>query len=215
MHARRGASARPYTSSRKLLDAFAAFDILAYIVTESREFKTTDATFVIYSVAVLAIMLVFWLALRRHEYPVWAVIALQLTVLGHIAGRSVVIDGLPLYRSHLLGLPGDKIVHAFNSLAAAVFATAMFRRLRLVLGGWEGFIVVMTVTGAGALVEIVEYGGTLVLPVTHVGDYANNMQDLIANLAGAFAGWLIIRLIPHAAARSQGVPEAVAPARGA
>lgn len=215
MHARRTASTRPYTSSRKLLDAFAAFDILAYIVTESREFKTTDAAFVVYSVTVLAIMLAFWLALRRHEYPIWAVVALQLTVLGHIAGRFVVIDGLPLYRSQILGMRGDKVIHTLNSLAAAVFATAMFRRLGLVLGGWEGFIVVMTVTGAGALVEIIEYGGTLVLPVTHVGDYVNNMQDLLANLVGAFAGWLIIRLMPHVAVRSQEVHECEAPAQGA
>lgn len=215
MHARSTASTRPYTPSRKLLDAFAAFDILAYVVTESREFQTTDAAFVLYSLSVLAIMVAFWLALRRHEYPMWAVIALQLTVMGHIAGRFVVIDGLPLYRSQILGMRGDKVIHAFNSLAAAIFATAMFRRLRLVLGGWEGFIVVMTVSGAGALVEIVEYGGTMVLPVNHVGTYANNMQDLIANLLGALLGWIVVRFMLREDAPAMSLVGSEIRARGA
>ncbi|MHB9003049.1 MAG: hypothetical protein ACYC6C_03165 [Coriobacteriia bacterium] len=215
MKARRGSPARPYTASRKLFDALAAFDILAYVVTESREFKTTDPAFVLYSLGVLTIMIAFWLALRRHEYPMWAVVALQLTVIGHIVGRFVVIDGLPAYRSEFLGLRGDKVIHAFNSLAAAVFATAMFRRLGLVLRGWEGFIVVMTVSGAGALVEIVEYGGTMVLPVTHVGTYANNMQDLIANLVGALLGWTVIRFTLREDAPARPVVEHGIRARGA
>jgi hypothetical protein len=188
-------SRHPYTASRKLLDAFAAFDILAYIVTESREFPGTDLTFKLYSLVILGIMIAFWLALRRHEYPVWAVVSLQLTVMGHIAGRFVVVDGQPLYRSHILGLRGDKVIHALNAAAAAIFTTALFRRLKFDHGGWEGFIVVMTVSGAGALVEIVEYGGTMVLPAHYVGDYANNMQDLVANLLGALLGWMGVRLM--------------------
>ncbi|MBA4370710.1 MAG: hypothetical protein C0418_03920, partial [Coriobacteriaceae bacterium] len=142
---------------------------------------------------VVSLVVVLWLVLRRWDYPVWAVMVLQLAFMGHVAGRMVLVGGVPLYRASILGLPGDKVVHAFNSLAAAAFVTALFRRLRLRLEGWEGFIVVMVVSGAGAVIEIIEYGGFLLLPVTHVGDYANNTQDLIANLAGAFAGWLVAR----------------------
>lgn len=184
-----------YTRPRMLLDAFALLDIFALAAAESRAFPQGGTPLRLYSLAVLALLTAFWLVIRRHEYPVWAIVALQLSVVGHVAGRFVVLDDLPLYRAHLLGIPGDKVIHAFNSAAGAVFVTALFRRLGLVLKGWEGFIVLMVVSGAGALVEIVEYGGTLVLPMTHVGDYANNMQDLIANLLGALAGWVLAHLI--------------------
>lgn len=198
---------RPYTFRRGLLDALAALDVLAYMASEARAFPQGGTPLRLYSLAVLTLIVVLWLALRRSEYPVWAILTLQLSIMGHVAGRFVVVDGLPLYRADLLGMPADKIIHAFNSLAGGVFATVLFRRLGLLLRGWEGFIVVMFVSGAGALVEIVEYGGTLVLETTHVGSYANNMQDLIANLAGAYAGWLLVRLATRHAAPGEHTPE--------
>lgn len=180
-----------YSPRRALLDVLAVLDLIAIAYTELKEFPGTGVGFKVYAVSVLAVVVVLWLALRRHEFPVWAIAVLQLSFMGHVAGRMVVLDGQELYRATVLGFPGDKLVHAFNSLAAAAFVTALFRRLRFRLRGWEGFVVVMVVSGGGALVEIIEYGGFLLLPVTHVGDYSNNMQDLIANLLGAIAGWLV------------------------
>ncbi len=46
----------------------------------------------------------------------------------------------------------------------------------------------MMASGAGALVEIVEYVGTLLLENSTVGGYSNNMQDLVANSIGALIG---------------------------
>ncbi|MDE0169676.1 MAG: hypothetical protein OXS29_09190 [bacterium] len=58
----------------------------------------------------------------------------------------------------------------------------------------EGFrAVIVVVLGAntvGAVIEIGEYVASLGLASVRVGGYANNMQDLTANLLGALvAGW--------------------------
>jgi hypothetical protein len=51
--------------------------------------------------------------------------------------------------------------------------------------------VLLVVLGLGAVVEIVEY--FVVLTVAHqgVGDYHNNLQDLVANLVGASTHLLV------------------------
>ena len=134
----------------------------------------------------------------------WATLILQTAVLGHLAGWLVTVGGQSLYVVAFWGVPMDKVIHAFNSAAAACFVTAMFRSVGLRLRGWEGFVVVMVVCGLGALIEVIEYIGTLVLTSTSVGDYANNAQDLIANLLGAMVGWGLTR----AAIGPQGVTEA-------
>jgi len=51
---------------------------------------------------------------------------------------------------------------------------------------------VLMAAGAGAMVEMVEFSGTLVFPGTNVGDYGNNMLDLVANLAGAMVATALI-----------------------
>ncbi|MDH4139804.1 MAG: hypothetical protein OEV43_04465 [Coriobacteriia bacterium] len=176
-----------------MFDAVAAANFIGLLVSEALQFKDAETGFVLYGSAILALYVVAWLTLRRYDPPILATVALQLAFLGHILGRLVVADGVQLYHTQVLGLRGDKLIHAFNSAAGAVFLTVLFRHLRLRLGGWEGLVVVMTACGFGALVEIIEYGGTLVLASTQVGDYANNQQDLIANLVGAIIGWAVAR----------------------
>ena len=46
------------------------------------------------------------------------------------------------------------------------------------------FFVFLIVLGLGAIVEIFEYGVTKTVPHNGVGDYDNNMQDLLGNCAG-------------------------------
>jgi putative membrane protein len=178
-----------------VFDAVAIVDLLLIATSEVMTFPGAGLGFKIYAAAVIALFVVLWLVLRRYEYPIWAVVLLQLVLMGHLAGRFVVVDGTPLYIAEVLGVGGDKIVHTFNSLVAASFVLVFFRLLDLKLRGWEGFVVVMVVAGAGAIIEIIEYVGVVVLPSTHVGSYANNAQDLIANLFGAFVGWGVTRLI--------------------
>ena len=50
----------------------------------------------------------------------------------------------------------------------------------------------LMVMGAGAFVELFEFAGTAVNPNVNVGDYGNNMLDIVANLVGAVAGLTVI-----------------------
>lgn len=196
---RSGSMRATYTWRRKLFDAIAAANFLGLLLAEIRAFPGAGLGFRIYGVIVLSLFVAVWFVLRRYEYPVWAMAALQLALIGHLAGRAVLVGGAPLYRAELLGLPMDKVIHAFNSAAAAAFVTALFDITRLRLGAWRAFVVIMVVAGLGAMIEIIEYVGTLLLPVNWVGDYANNMQDLIANLIGAAAGFSIAARVLHLA----------------
>lgn len=174
---------------RIALDAFAIADVGALIINEFVAFPTGGTGFRVYTLVLAALAVTVWLALRRFEFPLWATVSLELALLGHIAGRLVMVGDTNLYRALVLGMPGDKLLHAFNTGVAAVFVTVLMQRAGFRVNGWGGFIAVMAVSGLGALIEIIEYIGTLVLPHTNVGGYANNMQDLIANLAGAIVGW--------------------------
>jgi hypothetical protein len=53
---------------------------------------------------------------------------------------------------------------------------------------------VLVVLGLGAIIEIVEYIVVLTVPQNGVGGYDNNMQDLLANLAGASSFMLVTAL---------------------
>jgi hypothetical protein len=174
-----------------LFDGLAALNTLGLLASSYWAYAIADWRFVVLTFGVLATYLVLWYALRRYEYPIWAMLALQVAVLGHVAGRLVVIDGATLYTTSLAGIGTDKLIHAMNSAAAAVFVTVLFARAGLRLRNWEGFIVVMVVGGLGAMIEIIEYAGTLVLPRTNVGDLDNNMRDLVTNVLGALLGWLL------------------------
>jgi len=184
-------SERRAKTRRRTFDTLAALNVVALLVNELSAFPSGGTGFKFFTFALLGLFLVAWIALRRYEYPLWALLALELALLGHIAGRLLIVGDINLYRATLLGMPGDKIVHAFNSAAGAVFVTVLLDRIGIRVHGWGAFVVVMVVSGLGAGIEIIEYIGTLVLPHTNVGGYANNMQDLIANLAGAIMGWAI------------------------
>lgn len=171
--------------------------------------------FFLYAVAILMTIVTIWVFLRRLTYPVWLLGAIQLGILLHFAGAFFPIEGGRLYDAHFLTLRFDKYVHAINAFAGAALAghllPAMDGRWRLRL-----IVIVLATLGGGAIVEIVEYLVTLTLARNGVGNYDNNMQDLIANLVGAllfvFVWQLrstIVRSIPKRGEKQNSFEEAV------
>lgn len=146
-----------------------------------------DSPFVNYYVPVtLALIGAIALIHRSVGFATATLWALAGIAIGNLAGGVILINGVPLYEAELIGAwKYDKFYHA---AATAVGAWASYEALRR----WSNsrrpaliFGAIMMASGAGALVEIVEYIGTLVRDNTNVGDYDNNMQDLIANTVGA------------------------------
>ena len=110
----------------------------------------------------------------------------------HMAGASLYISGTLLYRQTWLEfIRYDHLVHVVGLGTAGLVVWEATRRMLATPGGVRAAVVVVLGSNAiGAVVEIGEYLATLTLPVTRVGAYANNMQDLIANLVGSLvAAW--------------------------
>jgi len=171
-------------------DVFVAVNTVALMATLAHSYIAEEAEFALYAGATLAAIFVFWRSLRQNTYPMWLLLLLEVAMLAHFSGGLVSVGGERLYAYSVGGIiTFDKVVHFANSVAAALFLMHLARSRHMRFGGWEGFIIVMTVAGIGTVIEILEYAAVVTLPQTGVGDYANNLQDLIANALGGITGW--------------------------
>jgi hypothetical protein len=136
----------------------------------------------------LVLVGVLWWIHRTAVFPMPVLWGLAAVGVGNMLGGVLLINGNTLYLTPVIGpLRYDKIFHA---VACGVAAWASWHAL----GRWTGgsmrpgprrFVAVLMAAGAGAVVEMVEFTGVNVFPETNVGDYGNNMLDLVANLTGA------------------------------
>ncbi|HLU30516.1 MAG TPA: hypothetical protein VK088_02060 [Acidimicrobiia bacterium] len=158
----------------------------------------TDSPFVGIYLAVTVVLTLVMVGIDRAvgftDPVLWG---LALVAIGNMAGGVILVDDGTLYLAKVLGpVRYDKVFHAFATGVGTLAAWAALKRWgemdRLTPG--LGFAVVLMGCGAGALVEIVEYVGTLVVPNSSVGDYGNNMLDLVANLAGAVVAVALLHL---------------------
>ena len=110
----------------------------------------------------------------------------------HMAGANLEVSGATLYKQVWFGfIRYDHLVHGFGLGAAGLATWEATRRMLAADGGMRAAVVVILgANTVGAFIEIGEYLATLTLPGVRVGAYANNMQDLIANLVGSLvAAW--------------------------
>ena len=151
----------------------------------------TNEEFGLYAVIVLALYPVIWKRLRDVPFPVWVLVMLEAGLLMHFAGGFVVFGGHSLYGHHIFGVGVDKYVHLYNGAMGAVALGTLYRLRNVRLGVSEVFLVVFAVAGLGSLVEIAEFLVAMNVPQNGVGDHANTVGDLIANVSGAYAGYLL------------------------
>lgn len=149
--------------------------------------------FFFYAAAILAAIGLGAFFLRRLYWPTWLLILLQAGILAHFAGAFLPIDGGRLYDAIIFGVRYDKYVHAFNALAGAALVAHLLSRANASLPA-RPTVILLTVLGGGAVVEILEYLVSITVPHSGVGDYDNNMQDLISNLVGAAAYVIYLEL---------------------
>ncbi|MDE0138980.1 MAG: hypothetical protein OXM57_02420 [bacterium] len=126
----------------------------------------------------------------------------------HMAGANLEISGSILYRQVWFGLVRyDHLVHVFGLGAAGLAVWEATRRMLAAGSGIRAAVVVILgANTVGALIEIGEYLASVTLGEVRLGAYANNMQDLIANLVGSLvaAWWVMRRTEP---ARPPGSPD--------
>ena len=157
------------------------------------------------------VWMVFAVGLIAHldglvRFSAHVLVLLCIVGFSHMAGANLEISGVILYRQTLFGfIHYDHLVHAFGMGAAGLAVWEATRRMLAADSGVRaGVVVILGANTVGALIEIGEYLATLTLPEVRVGAYANNMQDLIANLVGALvaAWWVMRRTEPTRAPRS-------------
>ena len=178
------------------LDAFFLFNLLLFLsmagtVYHRRLMQYRGGPcwgeFMFYAVLVILAIAVVWAVFRRLLAPVWLLGLVQMGILAHFAGGLSFWGGIRLYDHIFFGVRYDKLVHFINSFTAALVVRQMLAVMGVRPGGLTRLTIVLTVLGLGALWEICEYTALLTIPHNGVGDYDNNMQDLVANAFGGLA----------------------------
>lgn len=140
--------------------------------------------FFIYAVVILAAIIGAWLYLRRFTFKTTMLVLVEAGILAHFAGAFVPVDGRRLYDVEILSIRYDKYVHCLNAFAAAAVVAHVFDILEVHLPLIRNLVLMLTVLGLGAVVEVIEYVVMRTVPNAGVGAYDNNMQDLIGNMVG-------------------------------
>ena len=166
--------------------------------------KNFNYEFVIY-VGVIAFFIAVLIFINDKVYlPNYVLWSLTLWALMHMAGGSVHIKGILLYKLILVPLSEtipifcyDQLVHIIGFGTATVAMYYLLRPLlRPDINGWWSLSIILILAGlgAGAFNETVEFLVTLLVQETKVGGYMNTSLDLVSNFIGSIAALLFIRL---------------------
>jgi len=180
-------------------DKFALFNLILFAILTSSvywdrflEFKSRAnlPEFIAYAGILMAAMVVAWMVLRSLNFSPGVLVVFQAGLFFHFAGGLFYPGGIRLY-DHFLGidffnypLRYDKVVHLVNAFIGCIVVLEIFRLLRFRAPRALVLVVILVVIGVGAAIEMVEYTIVKTIPHNGVGEYDNNMTDLLANLAG-------------------------------
>ncbi len=151
------------------------------------------AEFFFYASLMTVLLALTWVCLRRFAWHPVLLGVVEVVIVVAIAAGVVTADGTRLYDCVVLSIRFDKYVHLCGSLVAALGVGAILNAFGARPRRLAGAVIVLVVLGGGAIWEIVEYLVVRTFPDAGVGAYDNNMQDLIANLAGG----LLSRALPY------------------
>ena len=189
----------------------AAFTALYMLSAVAGSMAQGNKEFVFYIVVMLVLIGAVMLVHRAGKLTAALLWALSIWGLLHMAGGLVPLpkgwpyngDQAVLYSWWIIPqrLKYDQIVHAYGFGVTTwvcwhCLKSAMRRGFGIQLRPTFGLLALSTAAGVGfgALNEVVEFIAVLTIPNTNVGGYENTGWDLVANLLGASATALIIRL---------------------
>lgn len=168
--------------------------------------------FILYVAVIVVLLGVVAASMRKVAYSFDALVGLTVWSAMHLAGGGVPVGDGRLYDVILVRLTDayeilryDQVVHVWGFGACTLVAQALLARAlrnpaahRVAIG----FVLVMAGLGMGALNEVVEFIASEIVPDSGVGGYENTALDLCADLVGAIAGLIYIRVrrLDHKAA---------------
>lgn len=134
---------------------------------------------------------------RKIYLEKFLVIGISSFEIFHLLGSLVIIEGVRLYDYWLINgfFKYDNIVHFWAGLILVFFVHRLVaKKFKINIHYSLNFylIIILISCGVGALFEIVEFIGVIFFNLSReVGNYNNNMIDLIFNLFGATVASLI------------------------
>lgn len=172
------------------LDWFVVVNLTMFVTI--RWVQNTEFAF--YMVVMAALLVALWAWLRRFDYSIGLLAAVEAGLLAHFAGGLVVYgpEDVRLYGHFFLGIRFDKIVHAYSCSVLAFFVWDSLVQAGVQVRPGLVWMLPIFVLGAGAFWEIIEYTAVANLTLTGVGDYVNNAEDLVANLLGGIFGTVLV-----------------------
>lgn len=163
-----------------------------------------DYEFIAYIGEIILFLTLIVASNRKMNYPNDILWGLTVWAAMHMSGGGVYVGGAKLYDLMLLPISAsyeilkyDQVVHAFGFFVATLVMHHLIAwQLRPGPRGWISLsiVVVMAGLGTGALNEIIEFTATLFFENTGVGGYVNTSLDLVADLVGALAALVFIRI---------------------
>ncbi len=178
------------------IDAFALLNLLLFLLLTTFRYQDRFIRyfgsarvheFFAYAIALMLGIFWLWSTFRSIRINIGVLAGLELGILMHFFGAFIQFDDGRLYDQFLFGLRYDKYVHFVNAVAVTCLVNQILKfklNFHVPLFPLQALILGLIVLGLGALVEIGEYVVVLTVPGNGVGDYDNNMQDLISNLVG-------------------------------
>jgi hypothetical protein len=160
--------------------------------------------FIIYVGVIIFFAAVFVISNNKIFYPNGVLWAMAIWAFLHLAGGAISINGIRLYDIILIPLSKnypvlryDQFVHIIGFGAAT---TVMFYLLKPMLKNYAEhpaalFIIIVSAgLGIGAFNEIVEFIISALVPQSGVGGYLNTSLDLVSDIIGSIAAYVVIRL---------------------
>ncbi len=151
--------------------------------------------FFVYALVIIALILFAWKKVRHLEVPGWLLLMVQLGLFMHFAGGLTFVGDKRLYDAVIMGVRYDKYVHLFNAAAAGLLVQRLPLTRALKHEWLAALATILIVLGLGAFVEIIEYLVMLTIPLNGVGNYDNNMLDLIFNLIGVSLSIFLVKVV--------------------
>ena len=141
--------------------------------------------FFFYAATILSLIIYVWVKFRHISIPSSILIFLEVAILIHFSGAFIEINGARLYDFRFYSVRYDKIVHFINSMIGTTVVIYLLGINHIKITKFTLTAAILITVGCGAIIEIMEFFVVLTVPHNGVGDYINNMSDLVANLLGS------------------------------
>jgi len=179
-------------------------NIIALVFFTGKFLSQGNYEFIFYIIVIVSFLFLILATNRKVQYPNELLWGLTVWSIMHMSGGGLFIEGKKLYEMIILPLSDqygilrfDQIVHIVGFFVGtlAIYHVAKPSIKKEALGKPSiAALFIVAGLGLGALNEIVEFSGTLLLNQTGVGGYTNNMLDLIADLIGTIFAIIYIKL---------------------